>query len=401
MSAGPQVRALTGLAEGQEIPFGGDRVTVSVSRNSRRRSVPATGSSSCSPPGRCCTSRGRRRRSPRSSGSPSEAFAALAGCSDDADHRLLRSFRDRARRRRHVRADRCRQRRRRRAAADRGRSTTRLVLDEAMRRSMIEGLLGWRDSREPSRRPRRSRRTRAWDGRGRRAPLGVVGFVFEGRPNVFADACGVVRTGNAVVFRIGSDALGTARAIVRHALQPAVPAPASPTAPFASSTRRLTPPGTRSVRRSRLALAVARGSGTAVAELGRGRLAGRDAGEPARHRWGLDGRRSAPPQVADRRRRALARPQGVQHVQRVRGPAPARRRTGAGGARRARRGGRAPRHPARLHVVAGGEDVRAVRAGSNAPSDRTGGGTEPRTGGVDDSTSTLSASSGSGSSRPR
>ena len=38
--------------------------------------------------------------------------------------------------------------------------------------------------------------------------LGVVGFVFEGRPNVFADATGVLRTGNTVVFRIGSDALG-------------------------------------------------------------------------------------------------------------------------------------------------------------------------------------------------
>ena len=37
--------------------------------------------------------------------------------------------------------------------------------------------------------------------------LGVTGFVFEGRPNVFADAAGVIRTGNTVVFRIGSDAL--------------------------------------------------------------------------------------------------------------------------------------------------------------------------------------------------
>ena len=48
--------------------------------------------------------------------------------------------------------------------------------------------------------------------------------VFEGRPNVFADACGVLRSGNAVVFRIGSDALGTARAIVSAALAPALAA---------------------------------------------------------------------------------------------------------------------------------------------------------------------------------
>ncbi len=46
--------------------------------------------------------------------------------------------------------------------------------------------------------------------------------MFEGRPNVFADAAGVVRNGNTVVMRIGSDALGTAEAIVEHALAPAL-----------------------------------------------------------------------------------------------------------------------------------------------------------------------------------
>ena len=54
------------------------------------------------------------------------------------------------------------------------------------------------------------------------APLGVVGFVFEGRPNVFADAAGVIRSGNSAVFRIGSDALRTARAIEVHAMAPAL-----------------------------------------------------------------------------------------------------------------------------------------------------------------------------------
>ena len=54
------------------------------------------------------------------------------------------------------------------------------------------------------------------------AALGVVAFVFEGRPNVLADACGVLRGGNAVVFRIGSDALATARAIMRLAIEPAL-----------------------------------------------------------------------------------------------------------------------------------------------------------------------------------
>jgi glutamate-5-semialdehyde dehydrogenase len=96
----------------------------------------------------------------------------------------------------------------------------------------------------------------------------VVGFVFEGRPNVFADACGVVRTGNTVVFRIGSDALGTARAIVDHALAPALLAAGLP-----EGTVRLVDSPTHAAGHALfadpgLALAVARGSGAAVSELG-------------------------------------------------------------------------------------------------------------------------------------
>ena len=84
------------------------------------------------------------------------------------------------------------------------------------------GLLGWRDAKIERDVVIDTVEHEGWSVESRRAPLGVVGFVFEGRPNVFADACGVVRTGNAVVFRIGSDALGTARAIVEHALDPAL-----------------------------------------------------------------------------------------------------------------------------------------------------------------------------------
>src|SRR5690606_15655608 len=87
-------------------------------------------------------------------------------------------------------------------ARTRGRSTTRLELSAGMRADMIAGLRGWaawdlgRDVVE------RRVEHGAWTVEARRAPLGVVGFVFEGRPNVFADAAGVVRTGNTVVFRI-------------------------------------------------------------------------------------------------------------------------------------------------------------------------------------------------------
>ena len=77
----------------------------------------------------------------------------------------------------------------------------------------------------------------------RRAPLGIVGFVFEGRPNVFADAAGVLRTGNAVVMRIGSDALRTAEAITAEALEPALAAAGLP--PGAVSLVRSAGPGRR------------------------------------------------------------------------------------------------------------------------------------------------------------
>ena len=105
-------------------------------------------------------------------------------------------------------------------ARSRGRSTTRLELGPKMRRDMIDGLAVWRD--QPGGRDDLVRTIEhdGWRIEERRAPLGVVGFVFEGRPNVFADATGVLRTGNTVVFRIGSDALRTAGAIMSAAVRP-------------------------------------------------------------------------------------------------------------------------------------------------------------------------------------
>jgi glutamate-5-semialdehyde dehydrogenase len=49
----------------------------------------------------------------------------------------------------------------------------------------------------------------------RRVPLGVVGVVYESRPNVTSDVAALcLKTGNAVVLRGGSEALGSNRAIV-------------------------------------------------------------------------------------------------------------------------------------------------------------------------------------------
>jgi glutamate-5-semialdehyde dehydrogenase len=163
------------------------------------------------------------------------------------------------------------------SARGRGRSTTRLVLSDSMRAGMIAGLLSWRDT--PSRRDALLETVDhgSWRVEQRVAALGVVGFVFEGRPNVFADATGVLCSGNSVVFRIGSDALGTARAIVEHALEPALAAAGLPPGAvrLLDSPSRAT--GWALFSHPLLSLAVARGSGTAVAQLG---AVARQAGVP-------------------------------------------------------------------------------------------------------------------------
>ena len=153
-------------------------------------------------------------------------------------------------------------------AIDRGRPTGRLVLDDKMRAGMVEGLKVWRDS------PTRCRQKvgvvshAGWSVEQWRDPLGVVGFVFEGRPNVFADATGVLRTGNTVVFRIGSDALGTARAIMAHSVAPALAAANLPMGSVQLIDSPAHAAGWALFADKRLSLAVARGSGAAVAQLG-------------------------------------------------------------------------------------------------------------------------------------
>ncbi|WP_374573552.1 aldehyde dehydrogenase family protein [Phenylobacterium sp.] len=154
------------------------------------------------------------------------------------------------------------------SARARGRSTTRLVASEAMRRDMIAGLRAWASAPAARGRVIETVRHDGWRVEQTLAPLGVVGFVFEGRPNVFADATGVLRTGNTVVFRIGSDALGTARAIVEHALDPAIAAAGLPAGAAALVDSAAHAAGWSMFCDTRLSLAVARGSGPAVAQLG-------------------------------------------------------------------------------------------------------------------------------------
>jgi len=161
-----------------------------------------------------------------------------------------------------------------------GRSTTRLRVDERVRDQMADGLRGWadvveRDAAQDAPPPRVTHED--WHVDVVTAPLGVVGFVFEGRPNVLADAAGVLATGNTAVLRIGGDALGTASAIVEHALAPALRSSGLPDGAISLVTSRERAAGWALFSDRRLSLAVVRGSGAAVAQLA---AVARQAGTP-------------------------------------------------------------------------------------------------------------------------
>lgn len=271
------VRALDSLQPGQWIPFGGDRAT----------EVPAALAAAFQPGDRLVVVQdsgallhipaGEHALVADAVGAAHTAFGQLSGLGDSqisdffevfaqrlADDTVLTEI---------LQANAADVR----SAAARGRSTTRLLLTSAMCDGMVAGLRTWRDTASPRDVVTEAVDHNGWSVTARRAPLGVVGFVFEGRPNVFADATGVLRTGNTAVLRIGSDALGTAMAIMRLALQPALRAAGLPdgSVVLIESPSRAT--GWALFDDRRLALAVARGSGEAVAQLG---AVARQAGVP-------------------------------------------------------------------------------------------------------------------------
>ncbi|WP_028708424.1 aldehyde dehydrogenase family protein [Propionicicella superfundia] len=153
-----------------------------------------------------------------------------------------------------------------------GRSTTRLVVSDRMRADMISGLREWAELIDAQLAdPEHDLVARVghgdWGVDVRSAPLGVVAFVFEGRPNVLVDAAGVLATGNAAVLRIGGDALGTAQAIVDGAITPALTACGLPAGALSLVPVRERSAGWALFSDPRLALAVVRGSGAAVMQL--------------------------------------------------------------------------------------------------------------------------------------
>ena len=76
-----------------------------------------------------------------------------------------------------------------------------------------------------------------------RVPLGVVGIVYESRPNVTADAGTLcLKAGNAAILRGGSDSLRSSRAIVEALASRACAPPACRKPPFSSFPRATVPP---------------------------------------------------------------------------------------------------------------------------------------------------------------
>ncbi len=259
---------LNALTAGMAIPFGGDRVTTvpaelaeSFASGDRLVIVQDTGALLHIPAGDGAIAQAAVTAAV-------DAFAALGSVSDGAITEFYRAFAARlgddawfapiaAANAADIES-----------AQQRGRTTTRLALSDTMRADMISGLETWADA--PSRRDLVVDTVDhvGWKVDQVVSGLGVVGFVFEGRPNVFADATGVLRSGNTVVFRIGSDALRTAQAIVEHALNPALAEAGLPAGAVSLVESAAHAAGWAMFSDSRLALAVARGSGSAVSQLG-------------------------------------------------------------------------------------------------------------------------------------
>jgi glutamate-5-semialdehyde dehydrogenase len=264
----PDVRSLDVLTAGQPIVFGGDRVVVvgqdladAFRAGDRLLVDPSSGELLHLP--------SAEHEVARTAVSDAvAAFAELPRCSDEQISRFFAELADLLESPDVVAAVSSANADDIASATARRRSTTRLALTPSMLAGMVAGLRGWAASDLRRDAHAFTVAHEGWSVEARRAPLGVVGFVFEGRPNVFADAVGVLRTGNTVVFRIGSDALGTARSIMATALRPALESAGLPAGCVCLVDSASHAAGWALFSDPRLSLAVARGSGRAVAQLG-------------------------------------------------------------------------------------------------------------------------------------
>jgi glutamate-5-semialdehyde dehydrogenase len=92
----------------------------------------------------------------------------------------------------------------------------RLTLDEKRITVMAEGLRSLMTLEDPiGKIDQMWRRPNGLDIGQQRVPLGVVGIIYEARPNVTVDAAGLcLKTGNAVILKGGSEALNSNRILV-------------------------------------------------------------------------------------------------------------------------------------------------------------------------------------------
>ncbi|MEZ5248640.1 MAG: hypothetical protein R2713_05285 [Ilumatobacteraceae bacterium] len=224
MSIGP----LRFLTPGQLVPFGGDRVAMvsdelaeAFREGDRLVVVQETGDLLLIP-------RDDHERVRAAVGAALAAFHELSACTDDQLTHFFGAFADRLADD-EVFADIAAANDADVAAArERGRSTTRLVLSPTMRRH------GGRAARWQHADGRRDvPLTRvdhgSWWVETRRARWGWWASCSRAAPTC-SPTRPALRSGNTVVFRIGSGALGTARAIMRHAVGPRSLVPACPRA---------------------------------------------------------------------------------------------------------------------------------------------------------------------------
>ena len=98
----------------------------------------------------------------------------------------------------------------------------RLMLDESRIHAMAQGLRETAALADPIGRGDFSVRPNGLEIRRVRVPLGVVGIIYEARPNVTADAAGLcLKSGNAVLLRGGSEAIRSNSAIASLLVQAA------------------------------------------------------------------------------------------------------------------------------------------------------------------------------------
>ena len=93
----------------------------------------------------------------------------------------------------------------------------RLLLTSDRIEGMAEGLRQLVALEDPIGEIYRNEKTSQWssDRSEKTVPLGVIGIIYEARPNVTADAFGLCfKTGNVVILKGGSDAIHSNEAIV-------------------------------------------------------------------------------------------------------------------------------------------------------------------------------------------